>query len=456
MSRALKRIHQFLIQLDSNRATYPALLDRTLSTCPPRFRPEISEYCAMVLRHRRTLRALISSSSKRILKKSKIEFITALELGCARLISGTDSAEVIASISQLLSGKKNLEKVERVFKSLAADFLSCRPAESDDAQLIQQGLAIPLSGQRVAVFKRDCLGLEGRSTAARLSLTYSLPEPLCQSWLKQFGEFQTAEICQISNDKPPLFARANRLKITVGKLLERLHEEGIEARPCGPDSPDGLLLLRGKGRFRKSALFRDGYFVIQDLTAQEAPLTLEPQAGESILDLCAAPGGKTTYLAELMGNQGRILAVDRKEPRLKRVEEACARLGLSIVENKVADGRDINSLGAESFDRVLVDAPCSNTGVFRRRPEARWRYSVKEQRRFVRDQQSLARMAASRLKSNGFLLYSVCSIEHEEGAGIIKWLLSGSSGKLELVREKLTIPDVNKGDGGYQALLKKH
>ncbi|MDF1666483.1 MAG: RsmB/NOP family class I SAM-dependent RNA methyltransferase, partial [Planctomycetota bacterium] len=185
------------------------------------------------------------------------------------------------------------------------------------------------------------------------------------------------------------------------------------------------------------------------------PLTLDPKPGERVLDLCAAPGGKTTYLAEIMNDKGRIVAVDRKAPRLQKVEEACERLGLTCVETVVADGRDMANFPRELYDRILLDAPCSNTGVLRRRPEARWRYQAKEQKRFIRDQQGLIRLAASRLKNGGTMLYSVCSIEAEEGSGIVQWLLSGAAGRLVLRQETLHLPSLTGGDGGYQALLQK-
>jgi 16S rRNA (cytosine967-C5)-methyltransferase len=455
MSRALKKVHELLIQLESGKTPYPQLLDRALSTSPRRIRAEISESAAMVLRHRKTLRALLAASSKRLLKKVRIEFSAALELAVLSLLIGHPCDRVIANLSSLVAGKKNLEKASRGIQKLSLEIVSCRQRQESDKELIDRGRGIPLSKGRLVVLTKDLLGVQERSAAARLSLLYSLPESLCQSWLKQFNESQVEHICQISNEAPPLFARAQRLKITPIELLSKLAESDIEAQECGPETPDGLLLGRGKKLFRKSSLFQEGFFTIQDLTAQRAPLSLAPQANEEILDLCAAPGGKTTYLAEIMNNRGHILAVDRKRHRLHKVEEACKRLGLSIVETQVADGRDGEALGKAKFDRILIDAPCSNTGVLRRRPEARWRYQRKSQKRFVQDQQELLRFGSNHLKRGGFLLYSVCSIEEEEGAGIVRWLLSGAGGSLDLCQEMLELPALAGGDGGYQALLRK-
>lgn len=455
MSRALETLHRLLVQLETSRQSYPRLLDQALSSSPPRLRPEISHLASFVIRHRRCLHALLSASSRRLLKKAKVEFVSALELGAARLLQGDSAADLWPQIKGLFGGKKVGDKAQRALESLGEHIVEIGPREDESDALFEDGLAIPLPGQRMVRLDSDFMGLKERSLHARLSVLYSLPEALCQSWLRQFGEEKTREICQLCNEAPPLFGRAGRLKTDRDQLIQALKESEIEAQVCGPETPDAFVLEKGKGQFRKTNLFKEGYFVIQDLTSQAAPLALDPQPGETVLDLCAAPGGKTTYLAELMGDKGRIVAVDRKAPRLQKVDEACERLGLTCVETLVADGRDMAGFPRDLYDRILLDAPCSNTGVLRRRPEARWRYQSKEQKRFVRDQQGLIRLAASRLKKGGKMLYSVCSIEAEEGSGIVQWLLSGAADRLVLCQEVLHLPSLRGGDGGYQALLQK-
>lgn len=455
MSRALKKVHGLLVQLETSKQAYPRLLDQTLSSVHPSQRAEISHLASFVIRHRRCLHALLSSSSRRILKKAKIEFVSALEIGAARLLRGDEAGAMWSSVKGLFGGKKQSEKAQKALEKLGAHIVEIAARDEDSDSLIGAGLAVPLPNQQIARLDSDFMGVSGRSAGARLSLLYSLPEGLCQSWLGQFGEEKTREICQLCNEAPPLFARTQRLKTDRDQLISALKESEIEAKVCGPETPDAFILEKGKGQFRKTSLFKDGFFVIQDLTSQAAPLTLNPKPGDVVLDLCAAPGGKTTYLAEIMGDKGRIVAVDRKAPRLQKVEEACERLGLTCVETVLADGRDMASFPRELYDHILLDAPCSNTGVLRRRPEARWRYQSKEQKRFVRDQQGLIRLAASRLKNGGTMLYSVCSIEAEEGSGIVQWLLSGAAGRLTLCQETLHLPSLNGGDGGYQALLKK-
>ncbi|MDF1661412.1 MAG: hypothetical protein P1V97_06550, partial [Planctomycetota bacterium] len=271
MSRALQKVHRLLIQLETSKQAYPRLLDQTLSSVHPRQRAEISHLASFVIRHRRCLHALLSSSSRRLLKKAKIEFVSALELGAARLLQGDKAAELWPHIKGLFGGKKPSEKAEKALESLGAHIVEIGPRGEDFDALIQAGLAVPLPKQQIARLDADFMEIAGRSLGARLSLLYSLPEALCQSWLEKFGEEKTKEVCQVCNEAPPLFARSHRLKTDLEQLIGALKESEIEAKVCGPETPDGFVLEKGKGRFRKTSLFKDGFFVIQDLTSQAAP-----------------------------------------------------------------------------------------------------------------------------------------------------------------------------------------
>ena len=178
---------------------------------------------------------------------------------------------------------------------------------------------------------------------------------------------------------------------------------------------------------------------------------LAPRPGETVLDLCAAPGTKTTHLAELMQNRGRIIAADLREEKLARIRENAHRLGLTIIEPVLVSpaGDDIPPA---PFDAVLVDAPCSNTGVLGKRPEARWRISPDDIRELAKLQRRLLRTAAERLKPDGRLVYSTCSIEPEENEGSIADLLTHRSDVL-LEEQRLFLPG-QPADGGFAALLR--
>jgi 16S rRNA (cytosine967-C5)-methyltransferase len=197
--------------------------------------------------------------------------------------------------------------------------------------------------------------------------------------------------------------------------------------------------------------FKDGLFYVQDPSTLLAVHVLDPQPGESVLDLCAAPGGKTTYIAQRMQNRGRIIAQDIQPDRLELIRENCSRLGVTCVEASIAPSGIIAN-PAKKFDRILVDAPCSNTGVMRRRVDLRWRIRPEEIERLRAGQLDLLRQAAPRLKPGGTLVYSTCSLEPEENAEVMKQFLAEHS-QFKMVNERELLPVVDGVDGAYVAKM---
>jgi 16S rRNA (cytosine967-C5)-methyltransferase len=198
--------------------------------------------------------------------------------------------------------------------------------------------------------------------------------------------------------------------------------------------------------------FQNGWFYIQDPSTLLASTLLGAQPGETILDFCAAPGGKTTFIAQLMENRGRIVAQDISEGRLKLVQENCQRLGVTCVETVLPSTLD--SRPSTGFDRILVDAPCSNTGVMRRRVDLRWRIQPEEVSRLQQTQLALLEEATPKLKPGGILGYSTCSLEPEENSEVVKeFLRRHKEFKLETERELL--PFVDDVDGAFVARLKR-
>ena len=192
---------------------------------------------------------------------------------------------------------------------------------------------------------------------------------------------------------------------------------------------------------------RDGWFYVQDPGTLLAPTLLGAQPGETILDLCAAPGGKTTFIAQLMNNTGKIVARDLDPNRLKLVRENCARLGVTIVETALPAASEA------IFDRILIDAPCSNTGVMRRRVDLRWRIQAAEIERLRATQLGLLNQAATKLKPGGVLVYSTCSLEPEENSEVVKQFLAAHQ-NFKLETERQLLPFADAVDGAYVAKLK--
>jgi 16S rRNA (cytosine967-C5)-methyltransferase len=285
------------------------------------------------------------------------------------------------------------------------------------------------------------------------AIGWSHPEWLVSRWQKRWGAERTAQLLEWNDTPPKTFARVNRLKTDAGKLLEKWRDENVEYDFVRRDWLEENLVFELKSHPPLAQLesFQQGGFYIQDPGALLAPCKLAPQPGETILDFCAAPGGKTTFIAQLMNNQGRIVAQDISEERMKLIQENCLRLGVTCVE--AIQNSELKTQNSK-FDRILVDVPCSNTGVMRRRVDLRWRIQPEEIERLRIAQLALLGQAVSKLKPGGVLVYSTCSLEPEENQEVVKEFLAGHAHfKLEFERELL--PFVDNVDGAFVAALVK-
>src|ERR1039458_5943729 len=283
-------------------------------------------------------------------------------------------------------------------------------------------------------------------------LGYSHPAWLVDRWHKRWGADRAAQLLEWNNTPPKAFARVNTLKADPAKLLAQWRDEGVEYDFVRKDWIEENLLFELKSHPPLGRLpsFQQGLFYVQDPSTLLAAQELDPHRGESVLDLCAAPGGKLTYVAQLIGNEGRLLAHETAPERLKLIEQNCARLGVTCVQT--FQPSTLNPQPSTLFDRVLIDAPCSNTGVMRRRVDLRWRIRPEEIGRLRATQGELLRQAASLLKQDGTLVYSTCSLEPEENGELVDEFLGGHTDfKLERTRELL--PFVEGVDGTYVVRL---
>jgi 16S rRNA (cytosine967-C5)-methyltransferase len=284
------------------------------------------------------------------------------------------------------------------------------------------------------------------------ALGYSQPEWLVEKWRKNFGDEKVRQLLDWNNTPPKNFARVNTLKTDAGKLVERWREENVEYDFFTRDWIGENLTFELKSHPPLASLgsLRDGWFYIQDPGTLLAVRELDPQPGETILDLCAAPGGKTTFIAQQMNNQSRLVAHDTFPDRLKLIEENCQRLGVTCVETILPS--TLNSQLSTGFDRILVDAPCSNTGVLRRRVDLRWRISPEEILRLKKTQLELLQQAATKLKPGGTLVYSTCSLEPEENSEVVKAFLAAHQ-HFKLASERQLLPFADNVDGAFVARL---
>ena len=284
------------------------------------------------------------------------------------------------------------------------------------------------------------------------ALGWSHPEWLVERWRKNFGDENTRQLLEWNNTPPKTFARGNTLKTDAAKLVERWREENVEYDFVTRDWTGENLAFELKSHPPLNSLgsFRAGWFYLQDPSTLLAVRELAAQPSETILDLCAAPGGKTTFIAQQMNNEGKIIAHDIEPNRLKLVRENCTRLGVTCVEpTQNLEFKIQNS----KFDRILIDAPCSNTGVMRRRVDLRWLIQPPEIERLRATQLVLITQAATVLKPGGVIVYSTCSLEPEENSELVKEFLA-TNPKFKLESERQLLPFTDNVDGAYVARLK--
>ncbi len=265
--------------------------------------------------------------------------------------------------------------------------------------------------------------LKKKGAAAYLSRLTSHPEWLVRRWLRRFGETETLALAKANNAVPPLVVRVNTLASSRDRTIEELQKLGIYGEPTA-FSPDGIK-LRDFHLIGTLSALRDS-LVVQDEAAQLITYLLGPQPGERVLDACAAPGGKTTHIAQLMQDRGEVVAVDSDERRITMLKENVSNLGLKCVRIVKGDIGNPGEIVYPAFDRILLDAPCSAIGVIRRNPDIKYRHTRKDIMRFRSRQTDMLRSVSRFLRPGGVLVYSVCSTEPEEGEEVAKEFLKDS------------------------------
>jgi 16S rRNA (cytosine967-C5)-methyltransferase len=282
---------------------------------------------------------------------------------------------------------------------------------------------------------------------------FSHPQWLLDRWLARWGADDTRRLLEWNNTPPKTYVRVNCLRTTPETLLATWRQEGVEHDfPRLPWLEEGLVFeLKAHPPLVGLPSFQQGCFYVQDPSTLLAVLMLDPQAGENILDACAAPGGKTTFIAQRLQNQGQIMAQDTDPRRLALVRDNLQRLGVICAATSRPSGTPCPELNA-AYDRVLVDAPCSNTGVMRRRVELRWRLHPRDILRLEAEQIALLRKVALVVKPRGRLVYSTCSLEPEENTGVIQRFLAEHPG-WQCAAERELLPFRDGVDGAYVAVL---
>lgn len=285
-----------------------------------------------------------------------------------------------------------------------------------------------------------------------LSIVYSHPEWMIKKWIDFYGREETEKICKYNNQPPTTTLRINSLKIKEDEFKKLLNNENIKFSES--ELNHECFKLPQTGNIKKISGYKEGYWVIQSESSALVSKILNPEPGDKVLDFCAAPGVKTTQIAAIMQNKGEITAVDISNERLKKIEENCIRLGISIVKTIQADA--VNKKFNQKFDKILVDAPCSNTGVLGARADARWRKKTDDIKELSDLQIKILKNASQQLKTGGVLVYSTCSIEPEENSNLInEFLKQHNNFRLEKILSYKDFNDKNM-PGALQLLQSKH
>lgn len=292
--------------------------------------------------------------------------------------------------------------------------------------------------------------------AQALAIRQSLPDWLAQALLQWCTPEQAEAFGKACNTPPTLDLRLNRLRASAPQLQEAFDQVGVSLQPIA-GLPDGLTLVGRSGDLRQLPGYGEGQWCVQDRSAQRIAPLLDPQPGERILDACAAPGGKSTHLAELMQDQGLVLALDRGEARLRRVIRNSERLGLGCIETRHGDAVSLLERNPEmrgSFDAVLIDAPCSGLGTLSRHADARWRIDPGAIEGLVSLQRELLEALLPALKPGGRLVYATCTVHPQENDNLIGGFVADHP-ELTLAQSWQLWPGQleGAGDGFYAARL---
>ncbi|MBR5219160.1 MAG: 16S rRNA (cytosine(967)-C(5))-methyltransferase RsmB [Clostridia bacterium] len=281
---------------------------------------------------------------------------------------------------------------------------------------------------------------------AYLSIKYSYPEWMVRKWLDELGAEQCEQLLNAGNQNPPVTVRVNSLKTDSDNLCNIMDFTKTEV--------DGALVSTQKGSLADCDEFKNGLYSIQDTASQLAVLTLSPEAGDRVLDVCAAPGGKTTHMAELMQNEGEIIAWDIYEHKTDIIKKAADRLGITIIKPELHNAKDLVPEYKESFDKVLVDAPCSGLGIIRKKPDIKWQRTEESIQSLAGEQKEILETACTYVKKGGQLLYSTCTITPEENMDRVNEFISTHK-DFELLSAKTLYPHKDGTDGFFISLLKR-
>lgn len=262
-----------------------------------------------------------------------------------------------------------------------------------------------------------------------LSVVYSFPEWIIKMWLEQYPYSFVEELCQATNKAPSVSIRINQLLTSKTNLETELKKDGIDIEQGS--FVEEALRIRGGSTLSEIPSFQKGHFTVQDESSMLVSYVLDPKPGEKIFDVCGAPGGKTTHIAELINDEGMVLSGDIYEHKLELIQETANRMQHKSVRVILQDATKENKDYIGKFDRILIDAPCSGLGIIRKKPDIRWKKEYRDIQELVAIQKQIIKTCSQYLKPSGIMVYSTCTISAMENEQMVKWIISNLDFDLE-------------------------
>lgn len=423
---------QILQDIDRRKAYTDIAIDRAFqkNTLNSSDRRLCTELVYGIIRHQRTLDSLIDQLGKKSSQQQPPDLRRILHLGLYQLRYLNQippSAAVNTSVE--LAKANGLKRLTGVVNGILRQY-------------------IRLSREH------DPLNLPENVTQ-KLGILYSFPDWIVDTWIQQWGEETTEKLCQWFNQTPTIDIRINPLKTTLDATETQFNQANIEVSRLS-NFPQALRLPKKIGAIPTLPGFQTGEWTVQESSAQLVSYLLDPQPGETIIDACAAPGGKTTHIAELMQDQGTIFACDRTPSRLKKIQQNVQRLQLQSIKIIQGDSRQLNQWH-ETADRVLVDVPCSGLGTLHRHPDIRWQQTPEKIQLLVKLQQELLIQAATWVKPQGTLVYATCTLNSLENEQVIRaFLAKYSHWQIEFPLQTLLFTPFITSSGWLQILPHQH
>ncbi len=385
-----------------------------------------------------TLDSLLEDFQKKyILPKREKALFNALVYGVIRWRSRLDWIIKQFSKQPLEQTNNEILNILRLglFQIIHLNRIPVPAAVNTSVEIAKHTVGIRSSGYVNAVLRRTvreykslCFPDADNKFEYAVSINKSFPEWMIKRWVMVLGKNSAINLCDAINNIPPITIRVNTLKTNREEFINHIEQEVQNIRPTDY-SPYGVSFLRPKKAISEIEIFKKGWFQVQDEAAQLVSFLMDPQPGENVMDACAGLGGKTGHIGQLMGNRGNITAIDSEKEKLLKLNLDMARLGISNITTLAGDLGDPFLLKnyTGKFDRVLIDAPCSNMGVIRRNPDIKWKLTEKKLLFYKKRQLLLLDNLAMALKPGGIMVYAVCSTEPEENEEVITEFLSKHS-----------------------------